>query len=90
MTSAVLPVLTGIIGLIFGSLIGYYKSRSEFQEQLARKVDRTSCADCDLREIVRNQGISLKDGRTDFLEIRDRLATIDTNIALLTMKSGEQ
>jgi hypothetical protein len=81
-----IAAVSGLSGVIIGIIIGYYKSKSEFQEQLNHKMDYASCSTCDLRNTVAAQGMELKSGESDFREIRAELSKINTNIALLAQR----
>ena len=83
MNPAIVPAITGVVGLFLGILIGHYKSQAEFQEKMNKKVDHEDCRDCDLRAVVKDITGDLKDGNAAFKEIRESLAKLETDIAVI-------
>ncbi len=90
MVTTVVPVLTGVFGLLLGAVvgnvIGYYKARDEMADKLNLRVSKADCSDCNLRGIVEKQGKDLDLGNETFKEIRSQLNNIDKNVALLAQK----
>ena len=90
MNPAVIAAVSGIVGLFLGALIGYYKSKAEFQELLNAKIDHDDCKDCDLRVTVKGVTADMRDGNAAFREIRDSLATMKTDIELIKQRTDRR
>lgn len=85
MSVYVISAATGISGLFIGLLIGYYKSKAEFTERLAKMVTKSDCSDCDLRHQVTDLTKDLDVGSEAFKEIRDKIS--DMSGSLREMKA---
>jgi hypothetical protein len=80
---AALPVLTGISGMFFGTLIGYYKSRAEFTDRLSAMVTKTDCSECDMRSTVKEVKDELDKGDLSFQSLRKDIAGVSQEISVL-------
>lgn len=73
-----LSILSGLIGLTIGFIVGYYKSRAEFTEKLGNMVSEANCE-------KRTHGIKdeLSKGSNAFEDIKRDISSINTRLTVL-------
>lgn len=83
METAITGAISGMVGAAIGFIVGYYKSRAEFTEKLAKMMTRTDCVNCDLRKDVVAITSDMRAGNEAFKAIREDISQIRQDIAAM-------